>query len=78
VNKAGFYPTVFLAPPGDDRRVVQLKMKQAFSQGDPANYVLHPKGLGKADGCFEAGEEATITLPKAGDFVGEEAITAFI
>ena len=79
-NKSGFDPAIFLASPGVGRRVIQLEAKQAFfSQGDPADAVFYiRKGSAKLTVVSKAGKEATITLLKTGDFVGEEAITAVI
>ena len=73
-----FDPATFLASSGLGRRVVQLKAKQTFfSQGDSADAVFYiRKGSAKLTVVSKAGKEATITLLKAGDFVGEEAITA--
>ncbi len=73
-----FDPATFLASSGLGRRVVQLKAKRTFfSQGDSADAVFYiRKGSAKLTVVSKAGKEATITLLKAGDFVGEEAITA--
>ncbi len=60
--------------------MVQIKAKRTFfSQGDPADSVFYiRKGSAKLTVVSKAGKEATITLLKAGEFVGEEAITAII
>jgi CRP-like cAMP-binding protein len=70
----------FLASPGAGRRVLQLKAKRTFfSQGDAADAVFYlRKGSAKLTVVSKAGKEATITLLKAGEFVGEEAIAAVI
>ena len=75
-----FDPEAFLASSGMGRRVVQLKAKRPFfSQGDSADAVFYlRKGSAKLTVVSKAGKQATITLLKAGDFVGEEAITAVI
>ena len=79
-NEAAFDAEAYLATVGVGRRVVQLKKKRAFfSQGDPANAVFYiRKGSAKLTVVSKAGKEATITLLNAGDFVGEEAITAVV
>ncbi len=70
----------FLASSGVGRKVVQLKAKRAFFlQGDAADAVFYiRKGSAKLTVVSKAGKEATITLLKAGDFIGEEAITAVV
>ena len=75
-----FDPAAFLASTGLGRRVVQVKAKRTFfSQGDAADGVFYlRKGTAKLTVVSKAGKEATITLLKAGDFVGEEAITAIV
>ncbi len=80
VNVTDFDADAYLASAGIGRRVVELKMKRAFfSQGDPADAVFYiRKGSAKLTVVSMAGKEATITLLKAGDFVGEEAITAVV
>ncbi len=75
-----FNVATFLLSSGLGRRVVQLKAKQTFfSQGDQSNAVFYiRKGSAKLTVVSKAGKEATITLLKVGDFVGEEAIAAVI
>ncbi len=70
----------FLSSSGVGRRVLQLKAKQSFfSQGEPSAAVFYiRKGSVKLTVVSKAGKEATITLLKAGDFVGEEAIAAVL
>ena len=60
--------------------VVQVKAKQTFfSQGDSSDAVFYIRnGSAKLTVVSKAGKEATITLFKSGDFVGEEAITAVV
>ena len=75
-----FDPASFLASSGIGRKVMQIKGKRTFfSQGDAADAVFYlRKGSAKLTVVSKAGKEATITLLKAGDFIGEEAITAVI
>ena len=79
-KETGFDPESFLASAGVGRKIVLLKAKRTFfSQGDPADAVFYiRKGSAKLTVVSKAGKEATITLLKAGDFVGEEAITAIV
>ena len=80
LKETTFDPLVFLASAGLGKKLVHLKPKEAFfSQGDTANAVffLH-RGMAKLTVVSKTGKEATITLLKAGDFIGEEAITAVI
>ena len=79
-KEAQFDAVAFLASVGVGRRSLELKVKQTFfSQGDPANAVFYiRKGSVKLTVVSAAGKEATITLLKAGDFIGEEAITAVV
>lgn len=73
-----FDPFEFLAEAGSGRRVLQRAPKQPFfSQGEEADCVFYlSKGQAKLTIVSHAGKEATITLLKQGDFVGEEALTA--
>ena len=79
-KEAQFDAAAFLASAGIGRQALQFKAKQTFfSQGDAANAVFYiRKGSVKLTVVSAAGKEATITLLKAGDFIGEEAITAVI
>jgi CRP-like cAMP-binding protein len=78
IQKPPFNVATFLATAGVRRRVVQLAPKEAFfSQGDPAGSVFYlQEGRAKVTVVSPAGKEATIALVSAGDFVGEEALTA--
>lgn len=69
---------VFRMSPGPGRQIVRLASKQPiFRQGDPADSVFYlHRGHAKVTVVSQAGKEATITLLFAGDFVGEEALTA--
>lgn len=75
---AAFDPAAFLASSGLGRRIVKFNAKRIlFSQGDAADCVFYVrKGSAKLTVVSKAGKEATITLLKEGDFVGEEALTA--
>jgi CRP-like cAMP-binding protein len=78
VGKSAFDAGAFLASAGLGRKIVQRKPKQTFfSQGDPADSVFYlQKGRAKMTVVSEAGQEATISLLSAGDFVGEGALAA--
>jgi CRP/FNR family transcriptional regulator, cyclic AMP receptor protein len=70
----------FLGHAGLGRPVLQLKPGTAlFSQGDKADVVFYiQKGRAKLTVVSESGKQATITLLSAGDFVGEESVTAIL
>jgi CRP/FNR family transcriptional regulator, cyclic AMP receptor protein len=72
----GFDPLAFLANAGIGRKVVRIKAKQNFfAQGTPADSIFYlQSGRAKLTVLSKTGKEATITLLKAGDFIGEEAI----
>ena len=76
LDKTEFDPEVFLANAGLGRRMVRLKAKDSFfSQGSPADCVFYLQtGRAKLTVVSQNGKEATITLLKAGEFVGEESI----
>jgi CRP/FNR family transcriptional regulator, cyclic AMP receptor protein len=73
-----FDPVTFLAEAGVGRKIVQIKPGGLFfSQGSAADSVFYlQKGRAKLTVVSKVGKEATITLISAGDFVGEESITA--
>ncbi|QMV17774.1 cyclic nucleotide-binding domain-containing protein [Granulicella sp. 5B5] len=75
-RKAVFDPEAFLASSGIGRKVVHLKPKETFfAQGSKADCVFYlQSGRAKLTVVSANGKEATITLLRAGDFVGEEAI----
>lgn len=77
---ATFSPAAFLAKAGLGGRVVELKPQENFfSQGDLADSVFYlQKGRAKVTVVSKAGNEATITLLSAQDFVGEEALAAVV
>jgi CRP/FNR family transcriptional regulator, cyclic AMP receptor protein len=68
----------FLTKAGLGRRIIRLKPTQPlFSQGEPAESIFYlQKGRAKVTVVSHAGKEATISLLAAGDFVGEEALSA--
>jgi CRP/FNR family transcriptional regulator, cyclic AMP receptor protein len=73
-----FDPVSYLAHSGPGRRIVQLEPKQSlFSQGDLADAIFYlQSGQAKVTVVSKSGEEATITILAAGDFAGEESLTA--
>ena len=79
-NDVHFDTFAFLNQPGVGRRVLHLKPNtRLFSQGDQADAVFYiQKGRAKLTVVSESGKQATITLLCAGDFVGEEAVTAIL
>ena len=72
-----FDPAAFLASTGIGRRVVHVRAKGTlFTQGSKADCVFYlQSGRAKLTVVSKKGKEATITLLRAGDFVGEEAIS---
>jgi CRP-like cAMP-binding protein len=70
----------YLATEGIGRRIVHLKAKQNFFiQGNPADTVFYLQtGRAKLTVVSKRGKEATVNLLSAGDFLGEEAITAAV
>jgi len=73
-----FHTEKFLSSVGEGRRIVHVKPKGVFfSQGAPANCVFYLQaGRAKLTVLSATGKEATITLLNAGDFIGEEAVSA--
>jgi len=73
-----FNPEKFLNTVGEGRRLVHVKPKGIFfSQGTASNCVFYLQtGRAKLTVLSAGGKEATITLLNAGDFIGEEAISA--
>jgi CRP/FNR family cyclic AMP-dependent transcriptional regulator len=71
-----FDPAEFLSNAGLGRKIVQIKAKRVFfSQGEAADCVYYiQSGRAKLTVVSNKGKEATITMLKAGDFVGEESI----
>jgi CRP/FNR family transcriptional regulator, cyclic AMP receptor protein len=79
-NENSFDLVAFIGHAGIGRRILQLKPGTAlFSQGDKADAVFYiQKGRAKLTVVSESGKQATITLLGAGDFVGEESVTAIL
>jgi CRP-like cAMP-binding protein len=75
---AKFDPATFLAESGVGRKLVSLKAKESFfMQGDPADCVFYiQSGRAKLTVLSQRGKEGTITLLRAGDFIGEESIAS--
>ena len=75
---APFETAEFLATAGAGRRVLRLKAKEhLFSQGGSADSVFYiQSGRAKLTVVSGRGKEATITLLAAGDFAGEESLSA--
>ena len=78
LEKSVFDAASFLASAGLGRRIVQLAPRLPFfSQGDAADAVFYlQKGQARVTVVSPSGKEATITLLRAGDFVGEESLAA--
>ena len=76
VDKPPSDVAAFLVRSGLGQRIVQLAPKQPFFfQGEPADSIFYlQKGRAKVTVVSSSGKEATIALPSAGDFVGEEAL----
>jgi len=76
LKKSTFDPAAFLAHAGLGRRIVQIKAKHVFfTQGGAADCVFYLQtGRAKLTVVSQSGKEATITLLRAGEFVGEESI----
>jgi CRP-like cAMP-binding protein len=77
-KNGAFDVPAFLANAGLGRKIVQLKPRESFfSQGDPAESTFYlQKGRARLTVVSASGKEATIALLTAGDFVGEESLTA--
>lgn len=75
-NTSIYYAASFLSQAGLGKTVIELKPKQAFfTQGDPADSVFYLRtGRARLTVVSQNGNEATITLLSAGDFVGEESL----
>ena len=71
-----FDPAVFLAQSGVGRKLVTLNAKEPFfCQGAPADCVFYiQSGRARLTVVSQRGKEGTITLLRAGDFIGEESI----
>ena len=75
-----FDPVSFLASAGLGRKIVHLEPKEVFfSQGENADATFYlQSGRAKLAVVSRKGKEAIITLLGAGDFIGEEAVTAVL
>jgi CRP-like cAMP-binding protein len=73
-----FNPGTFLSTVGEGRRLVHVKPKGVFfTQGTASNCVFYLQaGRAKLTVVSAEGKEATITLLAAGDFIGEDSISA--
>jgi CRP/FNR family transcriptional regulator, cyclic AMP receptor protein len=78
MKSSRFDPAVYLATAGVGRKIVHLKAKHVlFAQGGAADSVFYIQaGRAKLTVVSKRGKEATVTLLAAGDFVGEESVTA--
>ena len=76
-NRA-FNTAHYLASEGDGRSIVRLRAKQVFfSQGADADSIFYLQtGRAKLTVVSKRGKEATVTMLAAGDFMGEESLTA--
>jgi CRP/FNR family transcriptional regulator, cyclic AMP receptor protein len=76
--KRVFDSDAFLRQIGAGRRLLQYRKKQViFSQGDAADAVCFiQKGKVRLSVVSKHGKEATLALMGAGDFVGEECVSA--
>jgi CRP/FNR family cyclic AMP-dependent transcriptional regulator len=77
-TKKPFSVADYLKTEGEGRKIVRIKAKHAiFSQGAAADAVFYLQaGRAKMTIVSKRGKEATITLLAAGDFIGEESLTA--
>src|ERR1035441_7947000 len=76
VTRKPFDTAAFLAAEGPGRSIRNYTAKQIFfSQGRPADAVFYLQtGRAKLTVLSQGGKEATVTLPAAGDFFGEESM----
>ena len=79
-DNSTFDPAAFLAHADLGRRIIDMKPDQTFfAQGDPADSVFYlQSGRARLTVVSHNGKEATITLLSAGDFVGEESLSAVL
>jgi CRP/FNR family cyclic AMP-dependent transcriptional regulator len=78
LKKTAFDSATYLASASLERRIVRFESKSAFFlQGSRADCVFYLQtGRAKLTVVSKRGKEATVSLLSAGDFVGEESITA--
>jgi CRP/FNR family transcriptional regulator, cyclic AMP receptor protein len=76
--KPAFDAEAYLASAGPGRRIVKLQGKQTFfSQGETADAVFYLRsGRAKLTVVSKYGEQATIILLSAGEFIGEESLAS--
>ena len=79
-KKIAFDPIGYLAHAGLGRKLLRFKAKHTFySQGGPADSIFYiHSGRAKLTVVSKKGKEATVTLLAAGDFVGEESLSATV
>jgi len=79
-SKKPFDAFEFLSHPGLGRRIVTFAPKEVFfSQGDSSEYIFYlQEGRAQLVVVSAKGKEATISLPAAGEFVGEESLAAVV
>jgi CRP-like cAMP-binding protein len=77
-TSTAFNTAHYLHSDGEGRKTLTLKAKQIFfSQGGAADSVFYlQSGRAKLTVVSKKGKEATVTLLAAGDFMGEESLTA--
>ena len=78
INKLAFAPAQYLSSQGQGRNLIRFNPKHVFySQGGPADsmFYIH-SGRAKLTIVSKKGKEVTVTLLAAGDFVGEESLSA--
>jgi len=77
-TKKPFNVAEYLQTEGEGRKIVRIRAKHPiFSQGALADSVFYLQvGRAKMTVVSKRGKEATITLLAAGDFIGEESLTA--
>ncbi len=76
-KQASFKTAKYLSSAGIGRRVIFVKAKHLlFSQGSQADSIFFIRtGRARLTVVSKRGKEATITLLRAGDFVGEESLS---
>jgi CRP/FNR family cyclic AMP-dependent transcriptional regulator len=77
-RQIAFDPIEYLAHAGLGRKLIRFKAKHTFySQGGPSDSIFYiHSGRAKLTVVSKKGKEATVTLLAAGDFVGEESLSA--
>ena len=78
LEKSAFDAEALLANAGLGRTTVKLREKQTFfSQGEAAESIFYlQSGRAKLTVVSKNGKEATITLLRAGEFIGEESLAS--